>query len=202
MCTTVQSALYTKTDLDMNLMKNLFGAALLVLSLAMVACQGGADDAREQARENLAGTDAAAPAEGQASLQTQATQVNAEAAAPTGPTTVMQFEQTDYDFGTVKEGEKVKHTYKFKNTGNEPLVISSAKGSCGCTVPKWPSEPIPPGGSGQIDVEFDSKGKPGKQTKRVTVTANTVPAQSFLNISGNVEKDPNAPATQAQPVQK
>lgn len=183
-------------------MKNLFGAALLVLSMAMVACQGGADDAREQARENLAGTDAAATAEGQASLQTQPTQVNAEAVAPTGPTTVMQFEQTDYDFGTVKEGEKVKHTYKFKNTGNEPLVISSAKGSCGCTVPKWPSEPIPPGGSGQIDVEFDSKGKPGKQTKRVTVTANTVPAQSFLNISGNVEKDPNAPATQAQPVQK
>ncbi len=62
-------------------------------------------------------------------------------------------------------------------------------------MPKWPSEPIPPGGEGQIDVEFDSKGKPGKQTKRVTVTANTVPAQTFLNITGNVNKDPNAPAT-------
>ena len=94
----------------------------------------------------------------------------------------------------MKEGEKVKHTYKFKNTCSEPLIISSAKGSCGCTVPKWPSEPIAPGASGVIDVEFDSKGKPGKQTKRVTVNANTVPAQTFLNISGNVEKDPNAPA--------
>jgi hypothetical protein len=112
----------------------------------------------------------------------------------------MTFEHTDFDYGTVKEGEKVKHVYKFKNTGKEPLIISSAKGSCGCTVPKWPSEPIAPGASGQIDVEFDSKGKPGKQTKRVTVTANTVPAQSFLNISGNVEKDPNAPTATPQEV--
>jgi hypothetical protein len=123
-------------------------------------------------------------------------QVNADEQVPTGPTTTVQFDATDYDFGSVKEGEKVKHSYTFKNTGSEPLIISSAKGSCGCTVPKWPSEPIAPGGTGQIDVEFDSKGKPGKQTKRVTVTANTVPAQMFLNITGNVEKDPNAPAAQ------
>ena len=183
----------------MNFTKNLFAAALLVFSLMMVACQGGADDAREQARESLATENAAGTP---AAAADQPTQVTAEATAPTGPTTVMVFEQTDYDFGTVKEGEKVRHTYKFKNTGNEPLVISSAKGSCGCTVPKWPSEPIAPGASGQIDVEFDSKGKSGKQTKRVTVTANTVPAQSFLNITGNVEKDPNSPAIQAQPVQK
>lgn len=184
----------------MNFSKNLFAAALVVFSLMMIACQGGADDAREQARESLATENAAGnPATTPAG---QPVQVSAEATAPTGPTTVMTFEQTDFDFGTVKEGEKVKHTYKFKNTGNEPLVISSAKGSCGCTVPKWPSEPIAPGATGQIDVEFDSKGKPGKQTKRVTVTANTVPAQSFLNISGNVEKDPNSPAAPAQPVQK
>lgn len=186
----------------MNSLKNLFAAAFLVLSMAMVACQGGADAAREQARENLAGPDAAAGANGASPAQGQPGQVSAEAAAPTGPTTVITYEQTDYDFGTVKEGELVRHTYKFKNTGSEPLVISTAKGSCGCTVPKWPSEPIPPGGTGQIDVQFDSKGKPGKQTKRVTVTANTVPAQTFLNITGTVEKDPNAPNMQAQPPKK
>ena len=95
----------------------------------------------------------------------QPTALSAENQTPTGPTTTMSFEHNDFDFGSVKEGEKVKHTYKFKNTGSEPLIISSAKGSCGCTVPKWPSEPIAPGASGVIDVEFDSKGKPGKQTK-------------------------------------
>jgi len=185
----------------MNLLKHLFSAVVVILALSFIACQGDTDQAREEARESLASSEGALVQDPNAAAAAQPTQVSAEAAAPTGPTTVMAFEQTDFDFGTVKEGEKVRHTYKFKNTGKEPLVISSAKGSCGCTVPKWPSEPIPPGGSGQIDVEFDSKGKPGKQTKRVTVTANTVPAQTFLNISGNVEKDPNASNVQVQQVQ-
>ncbi|MEO6131025.1 MAG: DUF1573 domain-containing protein [Saprospiraceae bacterium] len=173
----------------MNLFKNLFVALIAVISLTMVACQGGANDAKDKARENLATT----PAEGQPAAGQPG--ANPEDQVPSGPTTSMAFEETDFDFGTVNEGEHVKHTYKFKNTGNEPLIIASAKGSCGCTVPKWPSDPIAPGQTGVIDVEFDSKGKPGKQTKRVTVVANTVPAQSFLNITGNVNKDPNAPAT-------
>ena len=180
----------------MNVFKNLFAALIMVVSLTMIACQGDADDARAKARESLAAT----PADGALAAPTtdpnaQPTALTAENQVPTGPTTTITYEHTDFDFGKVKEGEKVKHTYKFKNTGSEPLIISSAKGSCGCTVPKWPSEPIAPGGTGQIDVEFDSKGKPGKQTKRVTVTANTTPAQTFLNITGEVEKDPNAPAT-------
>lgn len=189
----------------MNVLKNLFATLIVMGSLSMIACQGDAADAREKARENLTttGEGAAQPATGDAAAQAAATA--AESQVPTGPSTTVQYEHTDFDFGTVKEGEKVKHSYKFKNTGSEPLVISSAKGSCGCTVPKWPSEPIAPGATGQIDVEFDSKGKPGKQTKRVTVTANTVPAQMFLNISGNVEKDPNSPSAQVQggtPVKK
>lgn len=177
----------------MNVLKNLFVALIAVISMSMIACQGDADDAREQARESLA-TNAETPADPNA-VATGQTQAVAEEQVPTGPTTSIAFEHTDFDFGVVDDGEKVRHTYKFTNTGNEPLVISSAKGSCGCTVPKWPTEPIPPGGTGNIDVEFDSKGKPGKQTKRVTVTANTVPAQTFLNITGTVNKDPNAPAT-------
>jgi len=165
----------------------------------MIACQGDADDARAKARESLAtsadSTGTLAGGAADANTNAQPTSLNAETQTPTGPSTTMTFDQTDFDFGSVKEGEKVKHSYKFKNTGSEPLIISGAKGSCGCTVPKWPSEPIAPGGTGVIDVEFDSKGKPGKQTKRVTVNANTVPAQTFLNISGTVEKDPNAPTT-------
>ena len=127
-------------------------------------------------------------------------QSDAKAAAPSGPITSVQFEETTYNFGTVKDGDKVKHVYKFKNTGKAPLIISDAKGSCGCTVPDWPREPIAPGASAEIKIDFDSKGKGSddgsKQTKRVTVTANTNPAQTYLTISGVVKKDPNAkPAT-------
>jgi Protein of unknown function (DUF1573). len=103
-----------------------------------------------------------------------------------GPATMIQYEQPVYDFGTIDEGEIVKYAYKFKNTGSEPLVISNCKGSCGCTVPTWPKEPVPPGGSGEIKVEFNSKGKPGSQSKRVTVTANTTPTETFLEIKGEV----------------
>lgn len=120
----------------------------------------------------------------------------AEPAAPTGPTTVMTFTETEFNFGKVKAGEKVEHEYTFKNTGKEPLVISNAKGSCGCTVPEWPKEPIAPGASAKILVHFDSKGKSGPQTKQVTITANTDPVQSIIYIKGDVIGDP-ATATPA-----
>lgn len=114
-------------------------------------------------------------------------------AAPTGPITSIQFDETTYDYGTVKDGDKVKHVYKFKNTGKAPLIISDAKGSCGCTVPDWPREPIAPGKTGEIKVEFDSKNKGteegSNQSKRVTITANTDPVQTYLTIKGIVKKD-------------
>ncbi len=120
-------------------------------------------------------------------------QSDAKAAAPSGPITSVQFEETTYNFGTVKDGDKVKHVYKFKNTGKAPLIISDAKGSCGCTVPDWPREPIAPGKMGEIKVEFDSKNKGteegSNQSKRVTITANTDPVQTYLTISGIVKKD-------------
>ena len=106
---------------------------------------------------------------------------------PSGPTTSIQYENDKFEFGVVNEGEIVKHMFKFKNTGSEPLVISNAKASCGCTVPVWPKEPIPPGGSGEIAVEFNTKGKPGAQSKQVTVTANTNPTETFLVVSGEVK---------------
>ena len=119
----------------------------------------------------------------------------AEPAAPTGPTTSIEFEETEFDFGTVDAGEKVTHIYRFTNTGDEPLIISNAKGSCGCTVPEWPKEPVAPGSTSEIKVQFDSKNKNGKQSKRVTLTANTDPAQTFLTIKGEVKGKPKeAPA--------
>lgn len=105
---------------------------------------------------------------------------------PTGPTTIIKYDSEIHNFGTADEGDVVKHVFKFTNAGKEPLLISNAKGSCGCTVPTWPKEPVPPGGTGELAVEFNTKGKPGKQSKRITVTANTVPTETFLEIAGDV----------------
>ena len=115
---------------------------------------------------------------------------------PTGPLTTLKFDQDTYDWGKVMDGEKVTHVFKFKNTGSEPLIISNAKGSCGCTVPEWPKDAIAPGKSGEIKVVFDSKGKGavgGKEdSKRVTVTANTDPVDTYLTIKGKVDKKEDA----------
>lgn len=120
---------------------------------------------------------------------------------PEGPLPAFEFETEEHDFGTIQEGDVVSHTFKFKNTGEAPLIIQSAKGSCGCTVPTWPQEPIPVGGTGEIVAEFNSKGKPNIQNKTVTITANTWPKQTRLRIKAMVE--PNAEATPAAgPVKK
>jgi hypothetical protein len=100
---------------------------------------------------------------------------------------VMVFDHEKFDFGKVTQGEKVRHTYKFTNTGKSSLVLSSVKGSCGCTVPKsWPKKPIPPGGKGEIDVVFDSELRSKKQTKKVTILANTKPSKTVLTLTGFV----------------
>jgi hypothetical protein len=80
------------------------------------------------------------------------------------------------------------------------LIISNAKGSCGCTVPKWPKEPIAPGETGEIAVEYKPAGQSGVQTKYVTITANTSPATTQLTITGDIQADPNAPQQPAQPI--
>lgn len=98
----------------------------------------------------------------------------------------MVFASEVYDFGTVSQGEKVQFSYSFKNEGTTDLIITSAKGSCGCTVPQWPKEPIAPGAEGKIDVVFDSNGKSGKQHKKVTIVANTVPATNVVALKGEV----------------
>ena len=103
-----------------------------------------------------------------------------------GKTTSAKFDETSYDWGTIAEGEKMTHVFKFKNTGTNDMIISDAHGSCGCTVPEWPKEPIKPGKSSQIKVIFDSKGKAGDQSKSVTITANTEPTNMVLMIKGKV----------------
>ena len=98
----------------------------------------------------------------------------------------MTFEEDTYDLGQVKAGEKVAHVYNFTNTGKAPLLITSARSTCGCTVPEWPKDPIPPGGKGELKVVFNSEGKHGQQNKPVTVLANTYPGTTKVFLTGTV----------------
>ena len=99
---------------------------------------------------------------------------------------VIEFSNNVWDFGNIQQGESVDYVFQFINTGSEPLIISNAKGSCGCTVPEWPKEAIQPNGMGEIAVQFNSGEKKGRQNKTVTLTTNCTPNQTTLRVVGNI----------------
>lgn len=99
----------------------------------------------------------------------------------------MTFKDSVFDFGMIKEGDVVRHEYEFTNNGKNPLIISNAKGSCGCTVPEYPTQPVPPGKSGVIKVEFHSEGKIGHQEKSINITTNSNRGMHTLFIKGDVK---------------
>tara|TARA_B100001989_G_C24519797_1_gene455206 strand:+ start:691 stop:1158 length:468 start_codon:yes stop_codon:yes gene_type:complete len=105
---------------------------------------------------------------------------------PAGAFPKFSFDQEEHNFGQIKDGDIVSHTFRFTNTGQAPLIISKATAACGCTVPQWPKQPIPVGGSGEIQVQFDSSNKPGMQNKVVTITANTESKVKKLLIRAQV----------------
>jgi len=140
-----------------------------ILALGMVACQstskGG--DTQPEANTTAQQTPAAQPAPQQAPKKPE-WQEKAESMAATG----VEWASTEFNFGTVPSGTKVTHQFRFTNTGQNPLVLTRVKASCGCTTPAWSQEPIAPGQEGFIDISFDSSGKSGTQAKSVTVTGN------------------------------
>ncbi len=110
---------------------------------------------------------------------------------PVGPTTSIKFTEEIHNFGNVNVGTDNPYSFVFTNTGKEPLLITNAKGSCGCTVPSWPKDPIMPGATGKIDVVYKpNKGQAGKpQEKTVTVTANTEPTNTIVRIKAMVNPE-------------
>ncbi len=98
----------------------------------------------------------------------------------------IKFDELEFDFGKITQGERVTHSFSFTNTGKSNLIISGASGSCGCTVPEWPKEPIAPGQKGKIDVVFSSEGKSGFQEKTITVVTNCEPATRVLRIKTEI----------------
>lgn len=107
---------------------------------------------------------------------------------PSSKVTAVNFETALYDFGSIDQNTENNYTFKFTNTGSEPLVIENARGSCGCTVPTYPEEPIPPGGTGEIEVVYKPGMQKGTQRKTVTVMANTQPRETILSITADVQE--------------
>lgn len=116
----------------------------------------------------------------------QAQETKTDNAVITNPNAAaITFETDVVDYGTIEQGADGLREFKFKNTGKEPLIISNATGSCGCTVPTWPKEPIKPGESSSIKVKYDTK-RLGAINKSVTITSNATEATKVLRIKGNV----------------
>jgi hypothetical protein len=104
----------------------------------------------------------------------------------------ISFDKDVHDYGNIKQNANGTCEFKFKNTGKEPLIISMARGSCGCTVPDWPKEPIKPGESAVIKVNYDTK-RVGPINKTVTISSNAKnEPNKILTIKGNVEAIPEA----------
>lgn len=125
-------------------------------------------------------------------------QPSAQAPPPPAPPKVnpnagkFKFVEEIHDFGEVEEGPLAEVDFEFKNVGKEPIIINEAHGSCGCTVPKWPQEPILPGKKGVIHVAYTSKGRPGPINKSVTINSNAQQSPMVLQIRGNVKPAPKA----------
>ena len=152
-------------------MKNVLSYIILILLASFISCQ-------ESAAKKINGT-----------ATVENTQTSSSKPGTDGP--VMTFNKTDHDFGTINEGDKVTTEFSFTNTGSADLIIVDARGSCGCTVPKYPKNTaIKPGQSETITVSFDSSNKPGMQQKSVTLSANTSSGREMLRIKANVTPDP------------
>lgn len=152
-------------------MKKISLIVFAILAISIVSCKE--DATAKIKKENLA----------------KAQKRNVKANSTDAP--VMTFDKTEHDWGVISEGDKVETVFKFKNTGKSALIITNIKASCGCTVPKnWNKEPIQPGEEGEFTVQFNSKNKPNKQQKNVTVTCNTNKGREVVKIKATVTPDP------------
>ncbi len=109
---------------------------------------------------------------------------------------IMKFDNEAHNFGTIEEGGKATHVFKFVNYGKEPLVIQTARASCGCTTPSYSKEPVMPGASGELTAVYNTKGRPGTFNKSVTITTNK--GKKIVKISGKVNPQPKTSAPKTE----
>ncbi len=114
----------------------------------------------------------------------------AVAPAPDPDAGEFKFKEETHDYGEVPEGPLAETDFEFKNVGKKPIIISEAHGSCGCTVPNWPKDPILPGKKGVIHVSYNTQGRQGPIMKDVTINSNAKQSPMVLHIRGNVKPKP------------
>lgn len=137
-------------------------------------------------------------------LAVMAFEVNAQATAAPAAKAIqvggaeISFEKEVHDYGVMEQNGNGQCEFVFTNTGTEPLLITNARGSCGCTVPEWPREPIAPGASSAIKVKYDTK-RIGLINKSVTITSNGETSTKIIRIKGEI-KAPAAGATPIKPI--
>lgn len=148
---------------------------IIFTAFAFMACSNNAQQTEESNVHQSAVEDSSS------SVETPTSEI-IEVDAP-----IISLANDIYDFGEVKEGEKVKHVYEFTNTGKSPLIIANVSASCGCTTPEYSQHPINPGEKGSVTVVFDSQNQVGMQQKIITVLSNAEPSRTILQLKGVVK---------------
>lgn len=161
-----------------------------ILSIALVAFALVACDQAKNSKESstpdapemkAANTDVTTVNLKDAAKSDEGTEVKSDAKVA-----AFEWDETQFDFGDIQQGDVVEHIFKFKNTGEAPLVITDTKTTCGCTTPSFTKEPVQPGETGEILVKFNSTGKSGNTSKNITVKANVDGGVSMLRITTNI----------------
>lgn len=152
-------------------MKNSIFAVALLVAFVFVSCK---ENAADKVNEN------------DAEMTSQSSSNEVTTPASTGNYPVMTFDESEWDFGRIAQGTNVEHMFKFTNTGDAPLIVSDAKGSCGCTVPAFTKDPIAPGERGEMLVKFNGTGQ-NQRTISINITANTERGAERVTIKAFVE---------------
>lgn len=158
-------------------MKKLVFVSTIALSAFMFSCNSDAP-----ATEETVSTETTVV---EPTIENEAVEI---ATSVVAEATSLSVDRMEHDFGKIPDTAPVETSFVVTNTGDKPLLISGATGSCGCTVPEYPKEPIAPGESRDIKVSFNPSGKEGAQNKTVTITANTEPATTIINIKSDIQK--------------
>lgn len=162
-------------------MSKLISVYVLGLAVLLFACDQSTSSVAEESANSISNTTVG--------IEAQPTTSTA-AATPTGAMPKFEFASMQHDFGNMKEGDIVKHTFKFKNVGDAPLIISNVQPQCGCTTTNYTKTPVPPNGEGEIELQFDSANKAGPQHKTATVMANIEGGQTQLVLTAIVASKP------------
>lgn len=166
------------------MIKNIiFISSYIVLFAAITSCKENPSQAAAAAEQKDTLTAQTAP-------QDSVIRNPNDSLASTLAKTSIEFKETRINKGKLKQGTVVNLKYEFKNTGDAPLKIINARGSCGCTVATWPQTEIAPGESSFLEAQFNTKGLSGKQNKKITVTANTDPINTIVEFDAEVTQDP------------